>query len=497
MQILQSSAPLFAQISSLAGAFLVLFTGEKRPDIRDTWTMVASVVKFLIILSIVPGVLNGNVVEFTIVELYKGISLQFRVDAFGAIFALLASFLWIVVSIYSIGYMRSLNEHARTRFNFCFALAIFSAAGVAMAGNIITLYMFYEILTVATFLLVAHKETPEAIKSGRKYLTYLLGGAAPVLFAMAYTYHLTGTLDFTPGGFLKECGTNTELTVLFVAFIIGFGTKAAVIPFQEWLPSAMVAPTPVSALLHAVAVVKAGVFCCLRIILYVFGPSLLKELNLWLVLAYFVAFTVITANLFALTQDNLKRRLAFSTINNLSIIILGAALLSSTGIKGSMLHIPFHGFMKITLFMCAGAIYVKTGRQNISEMDGIGKQMPVTMAAFTIGAAGLTGLPPVNGLISKWYLCLGSIEAEEIFFLFIFLASAILDAAYFFPVVYSAFFKKGRDLKASFDEAPFMVVLPIAVTAVFSVALFFFPDLLFNFYSIVDIAVAGITGGGM
>jgi len=418
------------------------------------------------------------------------------VDAFGAIFALLASFLWIVVSIYSIGYMRSLNEHAQTRFNFCFALAIFSAVGVAMAGNLLTLYMFYEILSVATFLLVAHKETPEAIKSGRKYLTYLLGTASLVLVAMAYVYTITGTLDFVPGGFLGGQGSDFALSLLFAAFIIGFGAKAAIMPLQEWLPSAMVAPTPVSALLHAVAVVKAGVFCCLRIILYVYGVDLLKDLNLWLILAYVVAFTVIVANLFALAQDNLKRRLAFSTINNLSLIILGAILLSSNSIKGSLLHIPFHGFMKITLFMCAGAIYVKTHKQNISEMDGIGRQMPITMTAFLIGASGLCGLPPVNGLISKWYLCLGALQADQIFFLGVFLLSAILDAAYFFPFIYSAFFKKAKDVKVHFDEAPLFVVFPIVVTAVFSVILFLFPDALFNFYSIVEIAVKNIVSGG-
>ena len=288
METIHSATPLFAQLTSLVGAFLVLFTGEKRPNLRETWTIIASVVKFVLLFSIISHVLDGNIIEFTLVEVCKGVSLQFRIDAFGAIFALLASFLWIVVSIYSIGYMRGLKEHAQTRFYFCFALAIFSATGIAMAGNLLTLYMFYEILTVATFLLVAHKETPDAIKSGRKYLTYLLSGAALVLFSMGMTYHLTGTLDFIPGGFIGGHGSNALLSLVFVLFIIGFGTKAAIMPFHEWLPSAMVAPTPVSALLHAVAVVKAGVFCCLRIILYVYGPDLLTDLGLWTILAIFV-----------------------------------------------------------------------------------------------------------------------------------------------------------------------------------------------------------------
>ncbi len=497
METIQLVTPLYAQLTSLIGAFLILFTGEKKANIRDSWMIIASITKFIIILSLVPYILDGKIIDYTLVEVYKGISLQFRVDAFGLIFALLASFLWIVVSIYSIGYMRSLKEHAQTRFNFCFALAIFSATGVAMAGNLMTLYMFYEILTVATFLLVAHKETPDALRSGRKYLTYLIGGAALVLFAMAMTYYLTGTLDFKPGGFIAGHGSDNLLCLVFALFIIGFGTKAAIMPFHEWLPSAMVAPTPVSALLHAVAVVKAGVFCCLRIILYVFGPELLTELGIWIVLAYVVSFTIIVANFFAITQDHLKRRLAFSTINNLSIIILGAALLYSDGIKGAMLHIPFHGFMKITLFMCAGAIHAKVHLDYISEMDGIGKQMPITMAAFTIGACGLTGIPPVCGFISKWFMCLGAIQAGTIIFLCVFLLSAILDAVYFFPVIYGAFFKKtAGHIKSSYDEAPLFIVLPIVITSIFSVTLFLFPNAFFQFYSIVDLAVKNIISGG-
>ncbi|HDD35430.1 MAG TPA: monovalent cation/H+ antiporter subunit D family protein, partial [Candidatus Desulfofervidus auxilii] len=401
----------------------------------------------------------------------------------------------IVVSLYSIGYMRDLREHAQTRYFFCFAMAIFGAVGVAMAGNLLTLYMFYEILTVATFPLVAHKETEEAIKAGRKYLAYLLTGAAFVLFSMGLTYYLTGTLDFKPGGFVAGYGSRELLTLLFVTFIIGFGSKAAVMPIHEWLPSAMIAPTPVSALLHAVAVVKAGVFCCLRVILYVFGPKLLSDLGLWIILAYFVSFTVIVANFIALTQDHLKRRLAFSTINNLSIIILGAALLSYDGIRGAMLHIPFHGFMKITLFMCAGAIYVKTHKEYISEMDGIGRQMPITMAAFTIGASGLTGIPFICGFISKWYLCLGALEAKEIIFLLVLLASALLDAAYFFPIVYSAFFKKPKFVKAHFDEASFFVVFPIVITAIGSILFGIFPDAFLHFFKLAILSAKNILGG--
>lgn len=496
MEGVYSISPLLAMLASLIGAFLILFTGEKNRNLREFWTILASVITFSIICSMIPIILNGKIIEYTIVNICPGVYLQFRVDAFGMIFATLASGLWIAVSIYSIGYMRGLNEHAQTRYFFCFAIAIFGAVGAALSANLLTLYMFYEILTISTFPLVAHKETPDAIKAGRKYLAYLLTGAAFVLFSIGLTYYLTGSLDFVAGGFVEGHGSKNLLRLLFFTFIIGFGSKAAIMPIHEWLPSAMIAPTPVSALLHAVAVVKAGVFCCLRVIHYVFGPNILSDLGVWLILAYFVSFTVIMANIIALTQDNLKRRLAFSTINNLSIIILGAALLSADAIKGSMIHIPFHGFMKITLFLCAGSIYVKTHKESISEMDGIGRQMPFTMGAFTIGALGLTGIPPVCGFISKWFLCLGAIEAKQIIFLCVFLISALLDAAYFFPVIYAAFFKKPVDINPHFDEAPILVVAPIVVTAIFSIIFFIFPDAFLNFFKMATMATQNILGIG-
>lgn len=493
METVQAATPMLALLPSLLGAILILITGQRRANLREFWTIAASVAKFSLICSMLPPILQGQIVEYTFVNICKGIALQLRVDSFGMIFAVLSSFLWIVVSIYSIGYMRTLKEHAQTRYFFCFSIALFGATGTALAGNLFTLYMFYEILTLATFPLVAHEETAEAIRAGRKYLAYLLSGAAFILFAMGLTYNLTGTLDFAPGGYIDSHGSKIILSVLFAAFIIGFGTKAAIIPLHEWLPSAMIAPAPVSALLHAVAVVKAGVFCCLRVLLYIFGPDLLKELSLSLVLAYVASFTLIVANIIALTQDNLKRRLAFSTINNLSIILLGASILSPQGIKGAMLHIPFHGFMKITLFMCAGAIYAKAHLENISEMDGIGRKMPFTMAAFAIASAGIAGIPPLAGFISKWYLCLGAVEAHQVFFLVIFLSSALLDAAYLFPIVYSAFFKKGK--RPKFDEAPPLLLWPIIITAVFSLLFGIFPDAFIHLFQLATHSVVTIFGG--
>ena len=497
MEVVSSTRPLLAISVSAIAALLILFTGERRRNLRELWTILASVIKFSLVASMIPLLLEGKIIECTIVSLCPGIALQFRVDAFGIFFATLASALWIATSIYSIGYMRGLNEHAQTRYFFCFAFALNGALGVAFAGNLLTLFIFYEILTIATFPLVAHRETPEAVRGGRKYLAYLLTGAALVFFSMVLTYHLTGTLDFVGGGFLQGHGQDNTLRLLFVTFMLGFGTKAALMPIHEWLPTAMVAPTPVSALLHAVAVVKAGVFCVLRVVLYVFGPQLLSDLNLWLVLAYFASFTIVVSGMLALAQDNLKRRLAFSTINNLAIIIMGAALLSPSAIIGGIFHIAGHGFMKITLFFVAGAIYVKTHKEQISELHGIGRAMPITMGSFAIGAMGIAGTPPAVGFISKWYLCLGSLESKEIVFMFVLLASALLDIAYFFPIIYNAFFNRLQEGMASgVDEASMLMVVPLAVCAIVSVLLGIVPDAFFHFFEVATLAAKNILGFG-
>jgi len=495
VEVIPSIKPLLAILVSGVAALLILFTGEKRRNLREFWTLLAAVTKFSIVISMIPTVLSGKVLECTVISLFPGVAFQFRVDTFGLFFATLASALWIATSFYAIGYMRGLQAQAQTRFFFCFAWALHSAVGIAFASNLITLFIFYEILTVSTFPLVAHKETPEAIRAGRKYLTYLLTSAMVGMLSIGLTYTMTGSLDFVPGGFLKGHGSDGLLQFLFVTFILSFGAKAALMPIHEWLPTAMVAPTPVSALLHAVAVVKAGVFCVLRIVLYVFGPTLLTDLNLWLALAYFASFTIVVSGMLALAQDNLKRRLAFSTVNNLAIVILGAALLSQSGITGGIFHIAAHGFMKITLFFVAGAIYVKTHKENVSELNGIGKMMPVTMASFAIAAMGIAGIPPVAGFISKWYLCLGSLEAHQILFLFVLLTSALLDIGYFFPIIYNSFFKESKEhMEPGVSEAPMFMVVPIAVCAGGSLLLGIAPNAFVHFFALASLAAKSILG---
>ncbi len=493
--IVESIRPLLAILCPAIGSILIILF-SKRPNIRESWTMLASIAQFLIIFSMISTIIEGNIIKCTFFTAFPGVDFGFRIDAFGLIFAITSTFLWILVSSYSIGYMRSLHEHAQTRYYFCFAWAIFGAVGVALSGNLLTMFIFYEILTVSTYPLVAHDQTPEALFAGRKYLAYLLSSGCFFLAAVVLTYHFAGTTDFMNGGIstLAEASRGA-LMALFALFLLGF-MKAAWMPFHSWLPTAMAAPTPVSALLHAVAVVKAGVFGIVRVVCYIYGVDLMHGLGLGLALACLATFTIIVANLFALAQDNLKRRLAYSTINQLSLIIFGVALLSPAGIEGAMMHIPFHGFMKITLFMCAGAIMVVTGKKNISEMAGIGKKMPVTMITFTIGALGMCALPPTAGYVTHHFFVHGCEEAGGTmsFFPYILLIAAILDVMYFFPIIYTAFFEKSEEGGGSkIKDAPLFMLVPIAITATCSIIFFFYPDL-FHISELVETAVQSLGG---
>jgi len=494
----ESIRPLLA-LAFPAICALCIFIFRRRPNIREACTIIAACLQFSVVISMAPVILQGNVIRCHLITIAPGIELSYRVDAFGLLFAITSSFLWILVSLYSIGYMRALNEHAQTRYYFMFALAIFSAVSIAFSENLVTFYIFYEALTLSTYWLVAHHEDQEAFAASRKYLAYLLASGWFLFAAVVLTYALTGKTEFAPGGILTaDTAPRSTLILLFALFALG-SLKAAWMPFHSWLPSAMVAPTPVSSLLHAVAVVKAGVFGFVRIVCYVFGVDLSQTLGLGIMLGIVASATMIFGSFFAIGEDNLKRRLAYSTISQLSYILFGVALLSPYGVKGAMVHIPFHGFMKITLFLCAGAVMVATGKKQISQMAGIGRRMPVTMTAFTIGAIGMCGMPPVAGFISKWFLCLGTIEAGSLIFLGVILTSSLLDVIYFFPVVKTVFFEKPSTGTAG-DEghreslekkrpAYLFMVIPLAVTALFSIIFFFFPG---TFY-ILDLAELAIN----
>ncbi len=477
-QELISIRPFLAVCASLV-IVPILLSSTDRPNVRELWTFVAGIVKFGLVVSMLPWVLEGKKIVCTLVHIMPGVSIAFRVDGLGMLFALVASFLWIFTSMYSIGYMRGLKEHSQTRFFTFFAVALSATIGVAFSANLLTLYLFYEILSLATYPLVTHHQDQEARISGRKYLAYILGTSIGlVLPAMVLCYHLAGTLEFSQQGFLVGTASKSTLTVLLFLFVFGFA-KAAIMPLHSWLPAAMVAPTPVSALLHAVAVVKVGVFSIVRILTGVFGIDVLAQLNLAPFVAYLAAITIVVGSLIAMSQDELKRRLAFSTISQLSYIVLGVALLSPKGMLGGLIHIAMHAFGKITLFFCAGAIMVATGKKFISQMNGIGRRMPVTMTAFFIGSLSVIGLPPTGGFFSKWYLVLGTVEANQIPLLVVLLVSSFLNAVYFLPIVFRGFFHVEKDSEgvSAFQEAPLWCVLPLSLTAFASIVLFFYPTI--------------------
>jgi len=480
METIHSIKPLLAVLISICAVPLI--ASSRKPNIREIWTFGAAILKFLIVVSMLPAVLRGSQLTYTLVEFLPGAAIRFRVDALGMLFGLVASSLWIITSVYSIGYMRGLKEHSQTRYFCFFALALSATIGVAFSANLLTLYLFYEMLSLATYPLVTHHQDQEARKSGRKYLTYILGTSIGlVLPAMLIVYHLTGSLEFSAHGLLAGKASKGLVALLLFMFLFGFA-KAAIMPLHAWLPAAMVAPTPVSALLHAVAVVKVGVFSIVRVLTGIFGVEILSSFHLGTVVCYIASFTIIVGSLIALSQDELKRRLAFSTISQLSYIVLGVALLSPKGMTGGIVHIAMHAFGKITLFFCAGAIFVATGKKYVSEMVGIGKKMPLTMAAFFIGALSVIGLPPTGGFFSKWYLVLGTLQANQWPMLIVLLLSSLLNAAYFLPIVYRAFFCTREE--AMFDEkveeGPLWCVAPLVLTAAISIFLFFYPDIFFR-----------------
>jgi multicomponent Na+:H+ antiporter subunit D len=492
METIVSIKPLLAVLVSLM--VVPILASSRAPNVREAWTFVAAGVKFLIVLSMLPIILKGTEIVYTIAEFVPGAAIQFRVDAFGMLFALVSSSLWIITTAYSIGYMRGLKEHSQTRYFVFFAVALSATVGVAFSANLLTMYLFYEMLSFATYPLVTHHQDKEARSSGRKYLLYIVGTSIGlVLPAMLICYNLTGTLEFGKQGFMAGAGASKGLIgLLMVMLVFGFA-KAAIMPFHSWLPAAMVAPTPVSALLHAVAVVKVGVFSVVRVITCVFGTNLLLSLDLGTIIVFAASVTILVGSFIALSQDGLKRMLAFSTIAQLSYVVLGVGLLSPKGMTGGMVHIAMHAFGKITLFFCAGAIFVATGKKNMSDMVGIGRRMPITMTAFFIGALSIIGMPPCGGFISKWYLVLGSLQAQQIPVLVVLLFSSLLNAAYFMPFVYRAFFCRPEEamFENTIKEAPPFCVVPLVVTAIISIILLFYPQ---PFVRLASMMVQSITG---
>jgi len=454
---------------------------HNQPNLREACTLVTAAALFIVVMQLLNLVLDGQQPELLLIEMLPGLEIKFSIEPLGMVFASIAAILWPINSLYSIGYMRGNSESNQTRFYIFFAIAISAAMGIAFAGNLITLFIFYEILTLSTFPLVTHKGDETALKGGRIYLGILIFTSIGLLLpAIIWTWQLAGTTDFKAGGIIADHINGPALSVLACLFLFGIG-KAAVMPMHRWLPAAMVAPTPVSALLHAVAVVKAGVFSVVKIVVYVFGLDVLKSAPgiEWLVAI--ACFTILAGSIIALRQDNLKKRLAYSTISQLSYIVLGAMILAPISITGAALHIVAHAFGKITLFFAAGSIYTSSKKTEISQLAGIGKRMPWTMAAFSIGALSMIGVPPAAGFISKWYLLMGAFQAQQHIVIAVIVVSTLLNTAYFVPLIYAAYFRRDHsETILSYGEAPLPVVVALCMTAAITVLLFVFPGVPFQ-----------------
>ena len=454
-------------------------------NLRDTITFLAAVALAGVVYLAFQAYWRGGAARFEAWELLPGLTFAFGAEPLGLLFAAVASGLWTLTHLYGLGYMRGNREKRHGRFFASFCVAISATMGIAFADNLFTLFVFYEILTVSTYPLVAHKENDDARAGGRTYLGILMTTSIVFLLtAIIWTSVVAGTLDFRIGGILSESLDATYAPWLLALFAFGIG-KAAIMPIHRWLPAAMVAPTPVSALLHAVAVVKAGVFTMLKVGVYVFGTDYLRETGASVWLAWLAAFSIVAASIVAMTKDNLKARLAYSTVSQLSYITLGMALASAYSVVGGALHIATHAVGKITLFMCAGAIYVATHRTLVSELDGLGRQMPFTFAAFGVAALSIIGVPPLFGAWSKWLLTVGAWNADQAILIGVFVVSSLLNILYLMPIFARAFFVPARPAvalsaqatpKDGISEAPFLCVLPPVVTAALCVVLAFYAE---------------------
>ena len=478
-----------ALLIPLAGAGLIALSG-RRPNLREAVTIVTAVLLFAVNLLLAIEVTGGETPALRVVEPVEGVPIAFAIEPLGMLFGLVASFLWIVTSFYSIGYMRANGEPRQTRFYACFALALGATMAVAFSGNLLTTFIGYEALTLTTYPLVTHHSDAKSVRAGRTYLGILLGTSIALLLpGIVATWMLAGTLDFRAGGILSGTASDGVVLLLLGLYMFGIG-KAALMPIHRWLPAAMVAPTPVSALLHAVAVVKAGVFVALKVIVYVFGIDLLNSSGAGAWLVWIATITLVLASVVALTKDNLKARLAYSTVSQLAYVVLAGALATQWGILGGGMHIAMHAFGKITLFFCAGAIYTALHKTEVSEMGGIGRAMPVTMLAFLIGALSVAGLPPGGGTWSKWYIALAAAETGHLIIVGALMLSTLLNIAYFMPIVARAWFvpraiHPGRPARSAgamaapdggegLKEAPLFCLIPLSLTALGCVALFVF-----------------------
>jgi multicomponent Na+:H+ antiporter subunit D len=465
--------PIFILLSSFLTGLLIFFLPSHKNGTRAALNMIGAGLKLVLVILVSWGVVHGEEYE-TRFEIILGFAFLLKIDHMSLLMVILSTALWFVTTIYSIGYMRGLPNQSRF-FGF-FSLCVTASVGVALAGNLITFFIFYEILTLTTYPLVVHKGTEESLRAGRTYLWYTLAGGSILFLGIVWMNALLGPVDFAQTAITAQIAKShtAELRIIFATLIAGLGVKSAIWPLHGWLPVAMIAPAPVSALLHAVAVVKAGVFGILRVVFDVFGVTLSTSLGLLGPLALFAAITIIYGSLRALQQNELKKMLAYSTVSQVSYIILGAAATGLTASTGSLVHLIHQGIMKITLFFCAGIIEKTLQIRNIDELYGVGRQLPLTAAAFTLAALGMIGLPPIAGFVSKWHLALGALEAEQTWIVIVFIVSSLLNAAYFLPVLYKIWFKvrleRVPEERVGLAEAPGLLLWSTLFTAALSLA---------------------------
>lgn len=433
--------PLLILASSLLPGLVIFFLAEERVVTRVALNMFGALIKAVLVVIMLWGVFEGEYFE-TRIPFLPGLELVLRSGPLSMLLVTLSTVLWLVTTIYAIAYLE--NSPRRSRFFGFFSLCVTATVGVALAGNLLTFILFYELLSLTTYPLVVHRGTEVAYRAGRNYLIYTIAGGAILLISTVWLYTLAGTLEFTAHGFVDhlDASLHPQLVVIFFLMIAAMGVKAALVPLHGWLPQAMVAPAPVSALLHAVAVVKAGAFGIVRVVYDVYGVEFAASLGVALPLAIIAAITIIYGSLRALYQNDLKRRLAFSTVSQVSYIALGVALVEPLAVIGGLVHLVHQGVQKITLFFCAGNLAETLGIHKISEMHGVGRRMPWTMAAFSVAAFGMIGIPPLTGFVSKWYLGSGALAAGQDWVLLVLAGSSLLNAAYFLPILYIAWFRQ-------------------------------------------------------
>ncbi len=434
------SMPLLILLTSLVTGIVIFIAGEQRVMLRTVMNLAGALAKLVLVGIMLIAVAAGHEFEFR-VPLMPGLDLLLRVDALTMLFTTLSAILWLLTTIYAIGYLEGTENRARF-FGF-FSLCVAATMGVAGAGNLFTFFIFYELLTLATWPLVVHRGTPEAFAAGRSYLRYTLFGSAVFLVGLVWLNGLAGSQDFVAGGYLAHLAADHRPALIGIGLLllVGMGVKASLVPLHPWLPRAMVAPAPVSALLHAVAVVKAGAFGIVRVYYDIYGIDLAGSLHLTTVLAVAAAFTILYGSIRALAQTAIKQRLAFSTVSQVSYILLGVALASPMAAIGGLVHLVHQGVMKITLFFCAGNWGETLGVHQIRELDGTGKRLPWTGISFTIGALGMMGLPPVAGFVTKWHLGAGAVQANQYWVIGVLVASTVLNAMYFLPMIYRIWFR--------------------------------------------------------